>query len=65
MLVSVPDMPVWICDICQYQEFDPEIIMRIETLLGSPESASESQRSTHKLPSIDALETTTVRRIKP
>ena len=65
LLVSVPDMPVWTCDICQYQEFDPDIIARLETLLGNQESTSETQRNTRKLPSIDTAEAITARRIKP
>jgi hypothetical protein len=65
LLVSVPDMPMWTCDICQYQEFDPDMITRLETLLGSQESASEAQRNTLKVPPKDAPEVTTARRIKP
>lgn len=65
LLVSVPDMLVWTCDICQYQEFDPDIIAHLEALLGSQESAAETQRSTPKMPTIDAPEATTARRIKP
>ncbi|MEZ4671487.1 MAG: YgiT-type zinc finger protein [Anaerolineae bacterium] len=65
MLVSVPDMPVWVCDICQYQEYDPEVILRLEVLLGGQDNSSEAQRGAHKISPIDSLETTAARRIKP
>ena len=28
MLLSVPNMPAWKCDICQYQEFDYDALTR-------------------------------------
>ncbi|MBL8119407.1 MAG: hypothetical protein JNJ78_17870 [Anaerolineae bacterium] len=65
MLVSVPDMPVWCCDICQHQEFDHETINNLEALLGIRDTTLEPQRSPFKITAIDTPETTTVRRIKP
>ena len=33
MLVSVPDTPVWTCDICGYYEFEREAVSRLEKLM--------------------------------
>jgi hypothetical protein len=65
MLVSVPNTPVWQCDICQYQEFEHQTISRLESLMGVSDSAQELQRSTPKITSIESSDSTTARRIKP
>ncbi|MCA0453586.1 MAG: YgiT-type zinc finger protein [Chloroflexi bacterium] len=65
MLVSVPNTPVWQCDICQYQEFEHQAISRLETLLGLQDSQPEQTRSAVKVAPIEPTEATTVRRIKP
>jgi len=44
MLISVPDMPVWTCDICGYQEFDQEAMANLDALLGVKETTPETQR---------------------
>lgn len=33
-LVSVPNTPAWVCDICHSQQIDPESIQRLELLIG-------------------------------
>ncbi|MBI1278172.1 MAG: hypothetical protein GC179_08595 [Anaerolineaceae bacterium] len=65
MLVSVPNTAVWQCDICQYQEFEHQTILRLETLLGIQDSPLESLRNTPKITSLETPESTTARRVKP
>jgi len=52
-LISVPNTPAWICDVCHERQFDPMSIQRIETLIGQggpppnryrPEQARKRQR---------------------
>jgi YgiT-type zinc finger domain-containing protein len=33
-LISVPNTPAWICDVCHEQQFDASSIQRIELLVG-------------------------------
>ncbi len=33
-LISVPNTPAWVCDVCHERQFDPESVQRIETLIG-------------------------------
>lgn len=65
MLVSVPNVAVWQCDICQYQEFEHVTISQLDDLLGVKDSPFELQRNTPKITSIESSEPTTARRIKP
>jgi hypothetical protein len=68
MLVSAPETPLWKCDICEYEEFDREAVMRLEALLGQYESVPDTGRFNPKLQSLDALDasdSTTPRRAKP
>src|SRR5574341_220636 len=39
-LVALPGVAVWICDTCGQILYDPEIILRIHMLLGTPEPFS-------------------------
>ncbi len=65
-LASVPDMPAWTCDVCNYQEFDREEVMRLEMLLGQPdEPGADSQRINAKLPTLDTTDALSPRRAKP
>ena len=64
MLVSVPDMPVWTCDICLHEEFDRESVERLEALLGASETSSETQRANVKMQNTETNDTTTARRAK-
>ena len=54
LLISVPHMPAWKCDICQYQEFDFEALMQIEALIGHVGLSDDPVRPASKLPSVDA-----------
>ncbi len=64
MLVSVPDMLVWICDICQHEEFDRDEVQHIEALLGAADTSGESQRSAPKTVSLEIPEAPPSRRMK-
>lgn len=67
MLVSLPDMPTWTCDICQYQEYDPERLRVLDILLGLDDSALEPERTSLKVTPAepaDPVEPTTIRRVK-
>jgi YgiT-type zinc finger domain-containing protein len=33
-LISVPNTPAWVCDVCQERHFDPSSVQRIELLIG-------------------------------
>jgi hypothetical protein len=62
-LVSAPDMPAWTCDVCNYQEFEREDVMRLDMLLGQPDEVNaDLQRISAKLQSADSL---APRRAKP
>lgn len=68
LLLAIPDMTLWTCDICQYQEFDPERVKQFDALLG--ESRAESGRGSTKLSAAETSEPTpepvhTLRRMKP
>jgi hypothetical protein len=58
-LVSVPNMLVWICDICQYQEFDREAVTRLETLLGDDPGRQKANLN------LELPDKPTIRRAKP
>lgn len=65
MLVSVPDMPAWTCDVCNYQEFDRESVLRLEMLLGQTDDlVSDAARMTTKTQPVEAPESRTPRRVK-
>ncbi len=51
MLISVPNMPSWTCDICQHHEFEETTISQIEALVGQLRLPTEvARRSTTRTP---------------
>ncbi len=64
-LVSAPDMPLWICDVCDYQEFDRDAVLRVEALLGQPDHSSGTGRTSPKIQSPEAPDAPAPRRAKP
>jgi hypothetical protein len=60
-LIAVPQTAVWTCDICGYREFDREVMLRLDALLGVPEPMFDSGR----IRPVDSLDSTTLRRVKP
>jgi YgiT-type zinc finger domain-containing protein len=43
-LVSVPDIPAYICDICGYQMFDDDALDSIWKMMGLDDEVAASQR---------------------
>ena len=33
-LITAPNTPAWVCDMCHAAEFDPEAVQRLEMLIG-------------------------------
>lgn len=54
MLLSVPNMPVWKCDLCEYQEFDYDALTRVEALVGRLGLPDDPVRQPSKLQSVDS-----------
>ncbi len=54
MLLSVPRMPAWKCDICQYQEFDYDAMTQIEALAGDFGVPDDPVRPASKQIPVDA-----------
>jgi YgiT-type zinc finger domain-containing protein len=34
-LITVPDFPAWVCDVCGLREYDPQAVSWLNTLLSS------------------------------
>jgi hypothetical protein len=52
-LLSMPNIPVWKCDICQYTEFDYDTLTQIEALTGRLGMPDDPVRPASKLPAVD------------
>ncbi len=67
MLLSVPDMTAWQCDICGYTEFDYDTLTEIEALTGRLGIPEDPVRPASKLPTVesDPAETKLPHRLKP
>lgn len=51
MVISMPNMPSWTCDICQHHEFDETAIGQLEALVGQLSLPTEvAQRSAKRTP---------------
>ena len=37
-IVSVPDFPAWVCDVCRYREYDPTALAELNFLLARKEA---------------------------
>jgi YgiT-type zinc finger domain-containing protein len=64
-LLSVPGMPVYVCDVCVYREFDADAIARLDALLGEESVSADGQRGFNRLLSLDTREPVRTRRAKP
>lgn len=65
-VVSIPNIMVATCDVCGYQEFDREALLRLQALLGSNNTNSyEDNRPTAKSAPIDPVEKGKSPRAKP
>jgi len=67
MLLSVPNMPIWKCDLCAYEEFDYDTLTKIEALVGHFGLPDDPVRPASKLPQVDSeiTDTKISHRIKP
>lgn len=67
MVISVPNMPSWTCDICNYREYEPSAQAQVSVLLGQLEMASAAARTPTKKTSLeaDAFEGTPPGQFKP
>jgi hypothetical protein len=54
LFLSVPNVPAWKCDICQYLEFDDHAMIQLELLVGHSGLPADSDRRAAKLPPLDA-----------
>lgn len=64
MLISMPNMPSWTCDICQHHEFDESVISQIEALVGQMKLPTEVARRSAKRTPIES-EMPAAQRLKP
>ena len=67
MLLSVPNTPVWKCDICQYTEYDYDTLSQLEALTGRFGLPDDRARPASKLPALDTdtAENNLPHRLKP
>ena len=54
-LITVPNFPAWICDLCGRREYDPRAITWLNTLL-NPEAGRSSNRRKFIPPRTDRLQ---------
>jgi hypothetical protein len=40
-IISAPDTPAYICDVCNYQEFDQQAIQQLQLLTGQNEAGAD------------------------
>jgi YgiT-type zinc finger domain-containing protein len=50
-LITVPNFPAWLCDLCGRREFDPRAITWLNTLL-NPATGRRSDRGSNPRPSV-------------
>ncbi len=50
-LVSVPNFPAWVCDICGRREYDHQAILWLNMLL-NPEAGKPARKQVRKAPTI-------------
>ncbi len=67
MLLSVPKMSVWKCDLCSYQEFDYDTLTKIEALVGRFGPPDDPVRREPKVSKVDseAADAKLSHRVKP
>jgi hypothetical protein len=65
LLVSAQDVPAATCDICGYQEFDREAILRLEMLLGEADAPPDLPRPNPRAQVVETPDSRVTRRPKP
>lgn len=67
MLLRVPDMLVYTCDICGYQELEQDAFYQLQAVIGEADPSIEDAKSVAKpspLDTIDSQDSNTTRRPK-
>jgi hypothetical protein len=65
VLLSIPDLDAWMCDICQYREFDYTALSQVELLTGPLTSDADMIRPMPRASSIDLPDLSKSQRLKP
>ncbi len=65
MLFTLPDAEAWMCDICQYREFDASLLDQIDRLIELPGTSSDTGRAAARSSSYDSIELNNSQRLKP
>lgn len=52
-LITVPNFPAWVCDMCSRCEYDPRAINWLNTLLNPTTGQKSRQRRRSRMPEID------------
>jgi YgiT-type zinc finger domain-containing protein len=55
-LISVPNFPAWVCDVCGRREYDPRAIQWLNALLSPETGRKHSTRRGGALPRTDRLQ---------
>ena len=55
-LVTVPNFPAWICDLCGRRDFDPRAVTWLNTLLNPSAGGSRGRRIGQKNPPASPIE---------
>jgi YgiT-type zinc finger domain-containing protein len=54
LLLSVPNVPAWKCDLCEYLEFEYDALTKIEALVGHFGLPDDHEQPTSKRPPLDS-----------
>lgn len=68
MLLRVPNMLVYTCDICGFQEYSLDAMQQLRALVGEVDVLTEEEISVTKpstVDTMDASESSTTQRLKP
>lgn len=65
MLISIPNLQVYECDVCGLQEFAPHAAWQLDALDGDPDDSIDERIANKRAPvDVDAGETLSPRRVK-
>lgn len=54
-LITTPNFPAWVCDVCGRREFDPRAVTWLNTLLNSPKKRTPPRPSHRPGPELPAI----------
>ncbi|MDX2137888.1 MAG: hypothetical protein SF123_07310 [Chloroflexota bacterium] len=64
-LLSVPNVADWSCDICQYHEFDYDVLRQVELVTGALPVTPDTARQTARGAAHESGDTVKSQRLKP